>query len=151
RHSVSALRESPLGRRALPETIAALVAETQAAGIVAELAVDGPPRPLDPRVELTLYRAAQEGLTNVRKHAHASRADLRLDYRDPASVSLTVSDNGPGLGGAPAGDEEAGGGFGLLGLRERARQLGGQVETATAPGEGFTLIVALPTKKEEEE
>jgi len=153
RRSVSTLRESPLGRRTLPEAIAALAAETQAVGIVAELAVDGPPRPLPPRVELTLFRAAQEGLTNVRKHAHASRADLCLDYRDPAAVTLTVSDNGPGRG-APAGDGGSGDapdGFGLLGLRERARQLGGRVETATAPGAGFTLTVVLPTKKEEEE
>ena len=141
RHSVSALRDSPLGAAPLPEAIAALAAETQAAGIVAELAVEGVPRPLDPRAELTLYRAAQEGLTNVRKHARASRVDLSLDYRDPAAVALAVRDNGPG-----GGPKDSPQGFGLLGLGERARQLGGQL-TAETTGQGFTLTLTLPTEE----
>jgi signal transduction histidine kinase len=139
RGSVSALRESPLGRHTLPEAVAVLAAETQAAGIVAELRVEGLARPLDPRVELTLYRAAQEGLTNVRKHARASRVDLLLDYRDPTAVSLTIHDNGLGLA---ATDRPPG--FGLLGLEERARQLGGRVAVATAPGAGYRLTLELP-------
>jgi len=141
RQSVAALRESPLGARPLAEAIAALAAETQAAGIVVELAVDGRPRSLDSRAELTLYRAAQEGLTNVRKHARASRVDLRLDYRDPAAVTLTLRDNG--LGGDPAAEPA---GFGLLGLGERARQLGGHLAIDTAPGHGFGLTLTLPVE-----
>ena len=140
RRSVAALRESPLGSAPLPEVIAALVAETQAAGIVVELAVAGAPRPLDPRAELTLYRAVQEGLTNVRKHARASRVDVRLDYSDPAAVALSLHDNG--LGSDPAA---ATAGFGLLGLGERARQLGGHLALETAPGQGFGLTLTLPT------
>ena len=139
RQSVSALRDSPLGRRTLPEAVAALADETQAAGIIAELRVAGAPRPLEPRAELTLYRAAQEGLTNVRKHARASRVDLTLDYDDPATVSLTIRDNGLGLGAAEAP------GFGLLGLEERARQLGGRLGTDAAPGGGYSLTITLPT------
>jgi len=139
RNSVATLRESPLGSAPLPEAIAALAAETQAAGLVVELAVGGQPRPLDPRAELTLYRAAQEGLTNVRKHARASRVDLRLDYGDGAAVALTIRDNGLG------GDTTAGStGFGLLGLQERARQLGGALSIDTAPGGGFGLTLTLP-------
>lgn len=141
RQSVAALRESPVGAVPLPEAVAALAAETQAAGIVVELAVAGRPRPLDARAELTLYRAAQEGLTNVRKHARASRVDLRLDYRDPAAVALSLRDNG--LGGDPAAEPT---GFGLLGLNERARQLGGQLTIDTAPGTGFALTLTLPTR-----
>ena len=140
RHSVAALRESPVGALPLPEAVAALAAETQSAGIVVEVAIQGDMRPLDPRAELTLYRAAQEGLTNVRKHARASRVDLWLDYRDPAAVSLTLRDNG--LGGNPAAEPS---GFGLLGLNERARQLGGRLTIATAPGEGYGLTLTLPT------
>ena len=140
RRSVAALRESPLGSAPLPEVIAALVAETQAAGIVVELAVAGAPRPLDPRAELTIYRAVQEGLTNVRKHARASRVDVRLDYSDPAAVALSLHDNG--LGSDPAA---ATAGFGLLGLGERARQLGGHLALETAPGQGFGLTLTLPT------
>ena len=141
RHSVAALRESPVGAVPLPEAVAALAAESQAAGIVVELAVEGRPRPLDARAELTLYRAAQEGLTNVRKHARASRVDLRLDYRDPAAVSLTIHDTG--LGSDPAAEST---GFGLLGLNERARQLGGRLTIDTAPGAGYELMLTLPTK-----
>lgn len=146
RHSVSSLRESPLGHLTLPEAIARLAEEIQATGLVAEFQLEGEPRPLDPRAELTLYRAAQEGLTNVRKHARASRVDLTLDYREPAAVALTVRDNG--IGAAGAGD---GAGFGLLGLRERARQLGGRVDVTTQPGQGYSLRVELPAAGELEE
>ena len=142
RQSVTALRESPLGARPLAEAITVLAAETQAAGIVVEFATEGQPRPLDPRAELTLYRAAQEGLTNVRKHARASRVDVRLDYTDPAAVALTLRDNG--LGSDPAADP---GGFGLLGLSERARQLGGHLTIDAAPGAGFGLTLRLPCDK----
>jgi len=145
RQSVSTLRDSPLGRRTLPEAVAALAAETQAAGIIAELRVSGPPRPLDPRAELTLYRAAQEGLTNVRKHARASRVDLTLNYGDPAAVTLTIRDNGLG----PVAADEVG--FGLLGLEERARQLGGRLAIDAAPGAGYGLIITLPTPAAEPE
>ncbi len=144
RRSVAALRESPLGSAPLPEVIVALVAETQATGIVVELTVAGAPRPLDPRAELTLYRAAQEGLTNVRKHARASRVDVRLDYSDPAAVALSLHDNG--LGGDPAATTS---GFGLLGLGERARQLGGHLALDTTPGHGFGLTLTLPTTEGE--
>jgi len=139
RHSVSSLRESPLGRLTLPEAIARLADEFQATGLVVAFHQIGTLRPLDPRAELTLYRGAQEGLTNVRKHARASRVDLTLSYLDPAAVSLVVADNGIGAGG---GGEASG--FGLLGLRERARQLGGRVEATSRPGEGYTLRLELP-------
>jgi signal transduction histidine kinase len=138
RQSVSTLRDSPLGHRTLPEAVAALAAETQAAGVVAEFYLTGQPRPLGPRAELTLYRAAQEGLTNVRKHARASRVDLTLDYSEPSAVSLLVSDNG--LGDTPDGPP----GFGLLGLQERARQLGGQFSAEPGPDGGYRLLVTLP-------
>lgn len=139
RQSVSSLRDSPLGSRSLTEAIGVLVAETQASGIVTELRVAGTHRALDPRAELTLYRTAQEGLTNVRRHARASRADLTLHYQDSGQVSLLVRDNGPGLA---AGELRHG--FGLLGLQERARQLGGNLEIETAPGQGFCLAITVP-------
>lgn len=141
RRSVAALREAPTVNRPLPEAIGALVEEAEAAGIVTQLKVRGDPRPLGPRASLTLYRAAQEGLTNARKHAHPSRIDLTLDYRDRREVCLTVVDNG--VGAADAGD-----GFGLLGLRERVELLGGTVHVQTRPGEGFSLDVRVPAADE---
>ena len=137
RSSVAALRASPVERRPLPEAISDLVDELDASGLIAEFAVTGEPRELAPEAKLALYRAAQEGLTNVRRHARASWARVQLDYRDPARLRLTVEDNGVGSGSLE-------GGFGLLGVEERIRLLDGQVRTETAPREGFTLVVEVP-------
>ena len=147
RHSVAALRESPLAGMPLSEALAALAEETQAAGIVTQLTVTGAPRLLDSRAELTLYRAAQEGLTNVRKHARASRVDVALAYDDPTAVSLTVRDNGVGRqhGGDGSGDSEVASGFGLLGLGERARQLGGHLLAENLADGGYQLTLRLPS------
>ena len=90
------------------------------------------PHPLPPPVELTLFRTAQEGLTNIRKHAQATQVTVALDYAETA-VQLTIQDNGVG---AAELDES---GFGLVGLRERVALLGGQVQITTGAGQGFTL------------
>ena len=146
RQSISALRESPVDQKPLPEAIAALVQDNQSTGIVTEFGVQGEPRQLDPKASLTIYRAVQEGLTNIRKHARASRVDLVLDFRDPQEVQLTVVDNGVGtaVSATHSGGNGIEAGFGLLGLRERVQLLGGRIETKTAPGEGFALAIALP-------
>lgn len=138
RRSVAALRDRPTGGRSLPEAIAACVAEMEATGVVTALQVAGTARPLDARHELTLFRAAQEALTNARKHAHASRVDLLLDYSDPGGVRLAVSDNG-------VGTATTGGGFGLLGVRERVTLLGGEMHVDTEVGKGLVLAIWLPS------
>jgi signal transduction histidine kinase len=136
---VAALREP---RTALPlaESLHALAAETSAAGVPTELTVAGPVRALTIEADESLYRAAQEGLTNVRKHARATRAHLVLDYCTSETVRLEIRDDGTGSA------EEAGGrpGFGLLGLRERVSRLGGQVTVDSTSGRGLTLFVELP-------
>lgn len=91
---------------------------------------------------MTLYRAAQEGLTNVRKHALASRVDVGLDY-GPDQVKLMVADNG--IGAAAVSPN----GFGLIGIQERVALLGGDVQTETASGKGFRLVVALSVSSEQ--
>lgn len=138
RQSVATLRESPLRDRPLPEAIASLVEETRNVGLVAEFGILGEERPLETGVELTLYRTVQEGLTNVRKHARASRVDLTLDYQNADQVCLTIQDNGIG----PQNTDH--GGFGLLGVRERVKLLGGDMTMETAPGSGFKLKVSVP-------
>ena len=136
RESVAALRESPVSNRPLGEAIASLVQETQSSGIVTEFKVVGEPQALENNVALALYRAAQEGLTNVRKHARASRVDVLLDFR-PGEVRLEVKDNGVGAA-------ETMGGFGLLGVRERMQLLGGRLEISTGVGKGFRLAATVP-------
>ena len=137
RNSIAALRAAPLERRTLCEALLALVAESEAGGLTVKMEVQGVERELSAAAGLTLYRAAQEGLTNVRKHASGACARLLLAFQTADSVSLIVSDDGPG-------SETTSGGFGLLGLRERAALLGGSFSTRTAPGSGFTLTIKLP-------
>ena len=141
RKSVSALRESPLAERPLPEAINQLVEENLAAGVVTNLTVQGDPRQLDPKIALTLYRTVQESLTNVRKHARASQVDLSLDYRNEEIMQLCIQDNGIGA-------EKVDGGFGLLGLHERVQLLHGTLAIETEPSSGFLLTVQIPTPKE---
>ena len=136
RESVAALRESPVSKRSLGEAIASLVKEAQSSGIVTEFRVVGEPLALENKVALALYRAAQEGLTNVRRHARASRVDILLDFQ-PDEVRLQVKDNGIGAA-------ETSGGFGLLGIRERMQLLGGKLEINTGPGKGFCLTASVP-------
>ena len=138
RQSVSALRDSPLGQKSLSVALADLLTETGSSGIVTQFDIAGQPRPLDAKLDLTLYRAVQEGLTNIRKHARASRVDLTLDYRAADQVQLQIKDNGVGTAVSPTN------GFGLLGLRERVHLLGGRLETETTPGNGFKLVITLP-------
>jgi signal transduction histidine kinase len=136
RESVAALRESPVSNRPLGAAIASLVKEAQSSGIVTEFKVTGEPLTLENKVALALYRAAQEGLTNVCRHARASRVDVLLEYQ-PAEVRLEVRDNGVGAA-------EANGGFGLLGIRERMQLLGGKLEIDTGVGQGFRLAASVP-------
>lgn len=136
RESVAALRESPVSNRPLSQAIASLVKETQRSGIVTKFKVAGNPQTLENKVALALYRTAQEGLTNVCKHARASRVDVLLDFQ-PSQVCLEVRDNGVGAA-------DTTGGFGLLGIRERIQLLGGRVEVRTGEGKGFCLLVKVP-------
>jgi signal transduction histidine kinase len=137
RRSVATLRTSPLENRPLSEAVRDLVDECQAAGLDVRYEVRGEARPLTPQSDLALYRAAQEGLTNLRKHAGASRAEVCLDFGDPSAVCLAVRDDGVG-----AADTDSG--FGLVGIRERVHLLGGVLRIETAPGEGFVLEVEVP-------
>jgi signal transduction histidine kinase len=138
RRSVSTLRE-PRVDRPLPEGLEGLAAESSAAGVPTNLEVVGAARSLPAEAEQALYRTAQEGLTNVRKHAEATHARLVLDYSDAATVALEVHDDGRGMPPEPAAL-----GFGLLGLKERAARLGGQLAVDTTPGRGLTLRVEVP-------
>jgi signal transduction histidine kinase len=137
RHSVAALRASEIESRPLPEALAKLTEQWNAAGVPARLIVTGSVRTLTPQSNLTLYRAAQEALTNVRKHAQAANVNLILKYSDEPSVQLSIEDDGVGSAGSK-------GGFGLLGVRERVQQLNGEVRVRTETGKGFALEVELP-------
>lgn len=137
RRSINALRATPLENRALHEAVAMLIEEHRAAGHRAELRIVGALHPCSPVVDMMFYRVVQEGLTNIRKHAHSQNAEVILDYREPHQVLLEIRDDG-------VGSEGAGGGFGLLGIRERVELLGGTLAVETAKGRGFALRVVIP-------
>jgi signal transduction histidine kinase len=135
RRSVSALREPRTV--ALADALRELADEVSAAGVPTTVEVAGPVRRLAADAEESLFRAAQEGLTNVRKHAQATSAALTLDYSRPEQVRLHVRDDGVGLAAIS-------GGFGLLGVRERADHVGGRMSVESLPGKGSELVVEVP-------
>ena len=144
RRSVAALREQ---RPDLVEALGTLTSEASDAGVTTELEVRGRARPVRAEVEESLYRVAQEGLTNVRKHADATRTTVVLDYREADRIRLEVRDDGRGLSEAPAVSDAAAapnGGYGLTGLRERMASLGGRMSLAPAGDTGLALTVEVP-------
>lgn len=138
RHSVAALRESPMANRPFPELVAELLTETNTTGIATDHTITGTPRPLEPKVQMTLYRTVQEALTNTRKHGRASLVSITLDYSSLTQIAVTIVDNG-------VGTNQPEGGFGLIGIRERVQLLDGTVSIQTQPGAGFIIHVTLPT------
>lgn len=111
----------------------------QATRTSTRLIVRGQVAPLDPGVELAVYRIVQEALTNTRRHAPHAAVDVELEYTD-ADLRLRIRDNGPG----PAGDGGAVAGLGILGMRERAAAVGGEVWTGLSPTAGFLVEARLP-------
>ncbi|MCX4703540.1 sensor histidine kinase [Streptomyces sp. NBC_01352] len=111
------------------------------AGLAVHVSTEGRPRPLSPGVDLTAYRIVQEALTNVAKHAFAEAARVRLRYGED-QLTITVTDDGTGR--ATAGAPEPGHGFGLIGMRERARSVGGALQAGHRQGGGFEVTTRLP-------
>lgn len=136
RRSVGALR-TDAKRPPLPDAVKQLAAHAEPHATVT---IEGAPRPLAPAVEHALFRAAQEGLTNIRKHARATQALVSLDFSHPQRVRLELADNGRGQNGRTPPH----GCFGLTGLRERIELLGGTVEAANRLEGGFALRVEVP-------
>jgi len=95
---------------------------------------------LSKTVQLTAYRTAQEALTNIAKHA---RCDLvTIELTDSGNVlTLEVSDNGQGISRAKLGNPKA---YGLKGLQERAKSVGGWLDISTGVGKGTSIILSVP-------
>jgi len=119
-----------------------LVADTAAAGVVVEVDVGGTARTLSPAADLSAYRIVQEALTNVVRHAGPTQAKVQISYR-PDEVIIEVVDDGP-AGQVPPPSARAGGGHGLIGMRERAALFGGEL-TAGPDAAGFRVRANLHT------
>ncbi|MEV2215729.1 histidine kinase [Streptomyces sp. NPDC050997] len=131
RQSLSALRGE---LTPLEDFLAQLVSTTDSA----EATITGERRPLPAEASQAVRRVAQEALTNVRKHAPGAKVRVRLEYGEH-QVTLVVRDSG----GPPGDLAGAGGGYGLLGMRERAELLGGSLE-AGPDEEGFVVSLKVP-------
>jgi signal transduction histidine kinase len=158
RHLITELRPAALDDLGLAAALEALARRAQAIDgleVQTEIDLDGAPalgddeangRRLDPELESTIYRVIQEALTNVSRHAQASRAMVSVVARDGV-VTASVTDDGRGLPDAgklgPRGDGLEGG-FGMGGMRERAELVGGELEWVPAPGGGTTVRLVVP-------
>jgi signal transduction histidine kinase len=138
RRAIGMLRDDELPG---PERLAALAAQFQRdRDIPCRLVVSGQAHELGSEARLALYRVAQEALTNIAKHAHPERVEMRLAY-EPSAARLTVEDYATAAGRmAPVGDS---GGYGLTGMRERAELIGGTL-TTEATRNGFRVELDVP-------
>jgi signal transduction histidine kinase len=142
RRAISMLRDDELPG---PDKLAALARSFQAdTGVPCRYTETGTAVELRPAAKLALYRVTQEALTNIRKHAHPERVEVRLDYlRDGMSLVIEdfiAADDKPASAEAI---ETTGGGYGLTGMQERAELLGGTL-TAGPTGHGFRVDLRIP-------
>jgi signal transduction histidine kinase len=149
RRSVHAMRPAALDNAELPEALSDVARDWSALhGVAVEMTTTGDQQPMHPEVELTLLRIAQEALTNVAKHAAASRVGLTLSYMEDL-VTLDVRDDGLGfdpdrVNGRSALDPPVDGGFGLTGMRQRIGRLAGTFEVESEPGGGTAISASVP-------
>ena len=141
RRSLANLRAPGLGDRPLGDALRALCADAGGRfGAAVECAVSGGAGALRPAVAEVLWRVAQEGLTNVGKHAQARHAAVHLDVQ-AGEVLLRVTDDGIGV---QPGAEQKPGHYGLRGLRERVEGLGGTFTLGPAGSRGTVLEARVP-------
>ena len=130
--------DAPLAPQPGLDQVEALLKAARDAGLEAALKVTGDRRPLPAALDLSAYRIVQEAITNVLKHANATRIDVIIDYQ-PESLVIAVSDNGSGATetvGAWAG-------HGLIGMRERVELFDGELGTGSSSLGGFTVRATL--------
>lgn len=123
------------GLARLPE----LIARIEDTGLSIDVDVDGDPRELPAGIDVSAYRIVQEALTNVVRHAEATRARLTISY-EPDAVTIDVTDDGRGNG-----DGSKDPGHGLAGIRERVSIYGGDLNITSPAGGGYSMTVRLPS------
>ncbi|MGW2990680.1 sensor histidine kinase, partial [Streptomyces sp. NPDC001193] len=120
-----------------------LVDNVRSAGLAVTTELAGVRRPLAPGVELTAYRIVQEALSNCLRHAPGSRVEVGIAY-GPRELHLCIANSAPTRPAPPS----HGAGHGLLGMRERAGMLGGELAAGPRPGGGYEVSAVLPMDPE---
>lgn len=145
RNLMRQLRPELLDELGLADSLHELVNQWQAhyPDIVCDLLLDGDFSGLDENTNITVYRIIQEALSNIARHAHATRVLVHLcretgESADNEFMLITVEDNGQGI------DYDQAQGFGVLGMRERAIAAGGNFSILNTPGKGVRIDVRLP-------
>jgi signal transduction histidine kinase len=143
RRSVSTLRSTP-EKFSLRQTLAGLVEHLESSSQISiDLEIEGDEAGFSRQSLLTLYRAAQEGLTNIQKHAQASHATVHIKLEEQ-QASLTIVDNGQGFDPATLAETKQESHYGLQGIRERLELVRGSFELESAPAHGTALSVTVP-------
>jgi len=138
RRSVASMRATPQEQRTLAESLTPLITGAERPGLKLVLQQSGKSRPLPSLVEISLYRCAQEGITNACRHAGASEIAVHLDFTSDARIILSVTDNGRGFSRIPENSH------GLKGLRERAALLNGEFFAGTEQQGGGCCRMIIP-------
>jgi signal transduction histidine kinase len=148
RRSVAAMRAATLEELAIEPSLRRLVTEfAESTGLSVQVRLElGHDAALSPELGQALYRAAQEGLTNVQKHAQASEVEVRLRGSSD-SVTLEIHDNGVGTSLTANGHNPESSGYGLVGLRERVALLDGELSFGPSSRGGSCLRVSLPLRR----
>lgn len=120
----------------LPE----LTEQAKSVGLTVDITTEGAPAALSPGTDLAAFRIVQEALTNIVRHSGSRAARVLLHYA-PGALEIRVDDDGPATS-RPG--EPAGGGNGLIGMRERAAALGGTIEAGPRPDGGFRVRARIP-------
>ena len=140
RRAIGALRDEDLPG---PDGLKRLTADfEQDSNVHTSLQISGAARELDSETALTIYRVAQEALTNIRKHAAPDRVEMSLRY-DPDGTRLTVGDHAQTPAAAELPSRRDSSGYGLTGMRERAELLGGALSADHTP-DGFRVELWIP-------
>jgi signal transduction histidine kinase len=133
------LRPSMLDDLGLVPALRALLDEqARRASIKVHFTAEDEPKDLDPEIQITCFRIAQEAITNALRHANATRIDVSLDRKN-GNLHLVIRDNGLGFDLKSQSD-----GLGLIGIRERTALVGGRTKIVSSPGKGTTIEVVIP-------
>jgi len=148
---IYALRPSLLDDLGLPAAIRSCAhSALESAGSEVHIEVSGLERRLPPEVEIAIFRMTQEAITNIASHSRAESAYISLEFKDK-SISVQVEDDGIGFNLlevlSSAHEKES---MGLLGMKERAELLGGNINIDTQPGQGTRLHIEIPFNREQE-